>query len=252
MITFAKINIRKMKKSILSALLISMLVLPGVTMAQKQAKKLLKVKPEKVLLTQRDSASYALGMDIIRTLDMRNVDFSPEIMALAIMRETYLSDTLMTDEQVMTYLNLLQEDMEKKELKAKNTEIMKNKQEGLQFLTENRNKPGVKQTESGLQYKVIREGEGEYPTATSTVRVHYRGTFISGEVFDSSYDRGESIEFPLNGVIKGWTEGLQLMQPGAKYILYVPSSLGYGEAGIGPIPGGTTLIFEVELISIVN
>lgn len=241
-----------MKKGFLTVLAVMLLLVPSVTMAQRQAKKLLKVKPEKVLLTQRDTASYALGMDIIRTLDMRNVDYSPEVLALAIMRESYGMDTVFTEEQVINYLNMLQENIEKKEHKAKNEELMRNKKEGLQFLADNKNKPGVVQTESGLQYKIIREGEGDFPTSKSTVRVHYRGTFLNGEVFDSSYDRGESIEFPLNGVIKGWTEGLQLMKPGAKYILYIPYNLAYGENGMGPIPGGSALVFEVELISVIN
>jgi FKBP-type peptidyl-prolyl cis-trans isomerase len=241
-----------MKKQFLTFLAAAFMLFPTIGFAQRQAKKLLKVKPEKVLLTQRDTASYALGMDIIRTLEMRNVDFSPEILAMAIMRESYLTDTIFKEEDIIKYLNLLQEDIDKKEQKAKNEALMKNKKEGLQFLTENAKKPGVIQTESGLQYKVIREGEGDNPTSKSTVRVHYRGTFLDGEVFDSSYDRGESIEFPLDGVIKGWTEGLQLMKPGAKYILYVPYNLAYGDNGIGPIPGGATLIFEVELISVVN
>ncbi len=247
-----EINTTDMKKGFLSLIAVMILLIPTSAMAQRQAKKLLKVKPEKVLLTQRDTASYALGMDIIKTLDMRNVDYNPEVLALAIMRESYNMDTVFTEEQIVQYLNMLQEDIEKKEQKKKHEEFMKNKQKGLQFLSENRGKPGVTQTESGLQYKVIREGEGESPTAKSTVRVHYRGTFLNGEVFDSSYDRGESIEFPLNGVIKGWTEGLQLMKPGAKYLFYIPSELAYGEAGVGPIPGGVTLIFEVELISVVN
>jgi FKBP-type peptidyl-prolyl cis-trans isomerase FklB len=126
-----------------------------------------------------------------------------------------------------------------------------NKAAGEKFLQENALRAEVKTTESGLQYEVITEGKGAKPTAESTVKVHYEGTLIDGTVFDSSYQRGEPIEFPLNGVIKGWTEGLQLMPVGSKYKLYIPYELGYGERGAGQsIPPYATLIFTVELLEI--
>ena len=125
------------------------------------------------------------------------------------------------------------------------------KAEGEKFLQENALRDGVKVTESGLQYEVLREGKGAKPTAEQTVKVHYEGTLIDGTVFDSSYKRGEPIEFPLNGVIKGWTEGLQLMPVGSKYKLYIPYELGYGERGAGQsIPPYAALIFTVELLDI--
>lgn len=121
----------------------------------------------------------------------------------------------------------------------------------LDYLKENASKEGVTVTDSGLQYRVLREGEGEMPAASDTVEVHYKGTLIDGTQFDSSYDRGQTIEFPLNGVIAGWTEGVQLMKEGAQYEFVIPSDLAYGEAGAGGvIPGGATLIFEVELVAI--
>ena len=123
---------------------------------------------------------------------------------------------------------------------------------GAEFLKDNAKKEGVKTTASGLQYKVIKEGEGKSPKATDTVRVHYRGTLLNGTEFDSSIKRGEPAEFPLNGVIKGWTEGVQLMKEGAKYQFFIPANLAYGERGTpgGPIGPNETLIFEIELLKV--
>ncbi|CAM2010713.1 Peptidyl-prolyl cis-trans isomerase [Acanthopleuribacter pedis] len=125
------------------------------------------------------------------------------------------------------------------------------KQEGLDFLAENGKKDGVVTTESGLQYRVIVDGRGNSPKATDVVRVHYAGRLIDGKEFDSSYKRGTPAEFPVNGVIAGWTEALQLMKEGAKWEVYIKSDLGYGDRGYpGAIPGGAALIFEVELIEV--
>ena len=125
-------------------------------------------------------------------------------------------------------------------------------EKGEAFLKENAKKDGVKATASGLQYKVLKEGEGKSPKATDTVKVNYEGKLIDGKVFDSSYKRGEPIEFPLNGVIPGWTEGVQLMKEGATYEFTIPYKLAYGERGTpgGPIPPNATLIFKVELIQV--
>ncbi|XWX04107.1 FKBP-type peptidyl-prolyl cis-trans isomerase [Aggregatilineales bacterium SYSU G02658] len=129
---------------------------------------------------------------------------------------------------------------------------MGHKEDGEKFLADNAKRPDVQTTASGLQYRVITQGNGPKPGPRSTVEVHYRGTFIDGREFDSSYRRNETISFPLNGVIAGWTEGLQLMPVGSKYELFIPYRLGYGERGTpgGPIPGYAALIFEVELIAV--
>lgn len=125
------------------------------------------------------------------------------------------------------------------------------KQQGLEFLAENGKKDGVVTTESGLQYRVIVDGRGKSPKSTDMVRVHYAGRLIDGSEFDSSYKRGEPAQFPVNGVIAGWTEALQLMKEGAKWEVYIKADLGYGDRGYpGVIPGGATLIFEVELIEV--
>jgi FKBP-type peptidyl-prolyl cis-trans isomerase FklB len=126
-----------------------------------------------------------------------------------------------------------------------------NKKEGEAFLAANGKKPGVKTLPSGLQYTVIKEGTGKQPSATDTVTVHYKGTLINGTEFDSSYKRGKPASFPLNGVIKGWTEGVQLMKEGAKYRFFIPPHLAYDQGGAGPMIGpNSTLIFEVELLSV--
>src|SRR5581483_2855080 len=127
----------------------------------------------------------------------------------------------------------------------------KNQQASDQFLADNAKKPGVKTTASGLEYEVLTEGKGPHPTKDDKVTVNYKGTLIDGTVFDSSYDRGQPATFPLANVIPGWTEGLQLMTPGSKYKLYIPSNLGYGERGAGlKIGPNETLIFEVELMKV--
>jgi len=128
--------------------------------------------------------------------------------------------------------------------------VERNKAEGAKFLAENKGKPGVQTTPSGLQYQILRDGQGEKPGADDTVQVHYRGTFLDGTEFDSSYKRNEPVKFPLKGVIKGWTEGLQFMPVGSKAKFFIPFELAYGERGRAPIPPASLLPFEVELLGI--
>jgi len=152
-----------------------------------------------------------------------------------------------TQEQLQAAYTAYQQEAQQKELEhAKKSESSNN-----DFLAENAKKEGVKTTASGLQYKIITEGTGKRPTATSVVKVHYKGQLTDGKVFDSSYDRGEPVEFPLNKVIPGWTEGLQLLKEGGKATFYIPAKLGYGEQGVpGMIPANSTLIFDVELLEV--
>jgi len=152
-----------------------------------------------------------------------------------------------TEEELQAAYVQFQQNMQKKQLE----QAQKAESDSNSFLTENAKKAGVQTTASGLQYKIIKEGTGKQPNATSRVTVHYKGQLTDGKVFDSSYDRGEPVEFPLNQVIPGWTEGLQLLKEGGKATLYIPAKLGYGEQGVpGTIPPNSTLIFNVELLKV--
>lgn len=154
----------------------------------------------------------------------------------------------LTEEQMQKVLEAYQKKRQEEMVKEIETKAKNNKEAGEKWLAENAKKEGVQTTASGLQYKVITEGTGKKPKATDTVTVHYEGKTIDGKVFDSSYERGEPVQFPLNQVIKGWTEGVQLMPQGSKYELYIPSELAYGEAGNPAIEPNSVLIFTVELL----
>ncbi len=207
---------------------------------------------EKVhLTTAKDSVSYGFGMNIGRSMKQQQIEITPEALLQGIKDVMGDGKTLMTDEQLQACMTDFQKTMSAKQ-EAKNKEMgEKNQKDGEAFLAANKSKEGVKVTASGLQYKVIKEGTGPKPTATQTVSVHYRGTLIDGTEFDSSIKRGQPAEFPVNGVIKGWTEALQLMSVGSKYELYIPSELGYGTHGAGQLIGpNAVLVFEVELLAI--
>lgn len=154
----------------------------------------------------------------------------------------------LTEEQMQKVLEAYQQKRQEEMVKEIEQKAKTNKEAGEKWLAENAKKDGVQTTASGLQYKVITEGAGKKPKATDTVTVHYEGKTIDGKVFDSSYERGEPVQFPLNQVIKGWTEGVQLMSEGSKYELYIPSELAYGEAGNPSIEPNSVLIFTVELL----
>jgi len=160
------------------------------------------------------------------------------------------NDSALTQEQMQEVLTTYQKEQEEKFVADMKTKAGENKTKGAAFLAENAKKEGVKETASGLQYKVVKAGTGKSPKATDVVEVDYEGKLIDGTVFDSSYERGEPVEFPLNQVIAGWTEGLQLMKEGGKYEFYIPSDIAYGEAGNAGIDPNSTLIFTVELLKV--
>lgn len=201
--------------------------------------------------SDKEKLSYSIGMDIGANLKRQSVDVDPELLAKGF-RDSYTGGkTLLTEEESRQAIQNFQRQMMAKQAEALKQEAEKNRAEGEKFLAENKGKEGVKTTASGLQYKVIREGTGKSPTADNTVEVHYRGTLVDGKEFDSSYKRGQTVTFPVSGVIPGWTEGLQLMKEGGKYMLFLPPGLAYGERGAGrDIGPDETLIFEVELISV--
>ena len=196
-------------------------------------------------MTKEQKSSYAIGINIGNNISHDGVELDYDAFLQGI-KDAYAGTNKFTDQQMQEIFTQLQEDLQAKKKSGTAAEIAK----GAKFLEENKKNPEVKETASGLQYIVLQEGKGEHPTATSIVTVHYTGKLIDGTVFDSSVDRGEPITFGLNQVIRGWTEGLQLMTPGSKYRFFIPYNLAYGEQGAGGmIPGGATLIFDVELIS---
>jgi FKBP-type peptidyl-prolyl cis-trans isomerase FklB len=194
--------------------------------------------------------SYCIGVDIGSSFKDEDINIDPKVLAAGIADALANKVQLTKDEMKETLTNFQKQMMDQMEQKDK-AALEKNAKEGEKFLAENAKKEGVKVTASGLQYKVIKSGTGKTPKSTDTVKTHYHGTLIDGTVFDSSVDRKEPVTFPVNGVIPGWTEALQLMKEGDKWQLFVPSKLAYGEEGAGSKIGpNTTLIFEVELISI--
>ena len=206
---------------------------------------------ETVLKDQKEKVSYSIGLDIGTTLKRQLIDVNEELLKKGLQDGLSGAKPLLTDEQMKETMSTFQKEMVAKQAAAKKAAGEKNAAESKKFLAENKTKEGVKTTASGLQYKVIKEGTGPSPKATETVKVNYRGTTIDGTEFDSSFKRGQPASFPVNRVIKGWTEGLQLMKVGSKYQFFVPADLAYGERGAGSDIGpNATLIFDVELLAI--
>jgi FKBP-type peptidyl-prolyl cis-trans isomerase len=207
-------------------------------------------KKQVTLTSEADSLAYVLGMGYADYLKSIPVDVDLEVVLAGIRDATTGENTLIATADAGQITNRLGQKIQEEQQKVKSE---KNKKEGEEFLAKNAKRSEVTTTASGLQYEVITKGDGPTPAATDRVRVHYRGTLLDGTEFDSSYKRGEPAEFALNQVIKGWTEGLQLMNTGAKYKLYVPSELAYGERGAGgQIGPDATLVFEVELLDIMK
>lgn len=228
-------------KQIVGAVLVVLLLAGAVAAAEKKIE----------LQSNMDKVSYAIGMRIGRDFASQKIDVDPDILARGIKDAMAGGDVLLTDEEAQAAMMAFQQEM----TAARESEMKvvgeKNAKAGEAFLTENAKKEGVVSLPSGLQYKIITEGAGNMPSKDDTVTVNYRGTLIDGKEFDSSYKRGEPATFPVNGVIPGWTEALQLMKEGAKWQLYIPAALAYGTRSAGPAIGpNSTLVFEVELISI--
>lgn len=209
-------------------------------------------KPKPVALTtQQDKISYAIGMNMAKTLQRQSLEVEPDILAKGLKDVLTGNKTLLSDDEARDTLTALQNDMRAKQQEKAQQLALSNKKEGEEFLAANKSKEGVVTLTSGLQYKILKEGTGPKPSATDSVSCNYRGTLINGTEFDSSYKRGQPATFQVGGVIKGWTEALQLMPVGSKWQLFIPSDLAYGQRGAGADIGpNATLIFEVELLSI--
>ena len=199
----------------------------------------------------KDKVSYCIGLSMGSSWKKQALDVNPDMVAKGLKEGMSDAKPLLTEEEVRQTLTDFQKEMMGKQQEKAKVAGEKNKKDGEAFLAENKKKDGVKVTASGLQYIIEKEGSGAMPKATNTVVANYRGTLLDGTEFDSSYKRGEPAEFPVDGLIKGWTEALKLMKTGAKYKLFIPSELAYGEQGAGEKIGpNATLIFELELVEI--
>lgn len=206
--------------------------------------------------TAKDRSSYAIGRNVGQSLMSQGLDdeiVNPLMLAQGIIDALTGAKSALSEAEEMEAMRTFQQTMQAKQqqMQAEQQQLgTAAKQKGEAFLAQNAAKPGVKTLPSGLQYRVIKKGSGASPEATDTVKVHYHGTFIDGKKFDSSVDRGEPVEFPVKGVIPGWTEALQLMKVGSKWQLVIPSKLAYGAEGRPGIPPNSVLVFEVELLEI--
>jgi len=220
---------------------LALLVLPALASAQDAP----------ALKTEKEKLSYAMGMDLGTQLKSRSVDIDPDVFARALKDALSGAKTLMTDAEAKAVITELQKAMLVKQAAEAKAAGEKNMKEGDAFMAANKSKEGVVTLASGVQYKVLSPGTGKQPTLEDTVVCQYRGTLIDGKEFDSSYKRGQPATFPVKGVIKGWTEVLQLMPVGSKWQVVIPPALAYGERGAGADIGpNATLIFEIELVAV--
>jgi len=238
-----------MKKCFLFLTVISLVVSASSLRAEQGQKN---EKDEKqIFKTQKDKLSYSIGWDIGNSFKKQSIDINPDILLKGINDNLSGKNPLMDEKQMGETIMNFQKEMMAKRTEAQKKIGEKNKKEGEEFLGKNKSNKGVVSLPSGLQYRVIKEGTGKIPKLNDTVVVHYKGTLIDGTEFDSSYNRGEPAKFPVSGIIRGWTEALQLMKVDSKWELFIPSHLAYGERGAGDIIGpNTTLIFTVELLGI--
>jgi len=246
-----------MKKFILlSAIIVLVAAVSSQSYAQKKEKKKKDKKGEvaapvvvkTVFANNNDTISYIIGADIAHSFAKNSLDLNKDMVFKGFTDAQAKTDTIFTQEEIGAIMMTWQQEMSAKKAAISEQEMAKNVKLGEEFLAANKLKAGVIELPSGLQYKVIKEGAGESPADSDMVTVHYTGTLLDGTVFDSSRERGEPIQFPVNGVIAGWTEALKIMKPGAQYMLYIPAKLAYGDKKTGPIPEGSTLIFDVELL----
>lgn len=207
---------------------------------------------EAKLDTLEAKVSYIFGTNMANQFKQEDIALDAGALALAVKDVQAGKESRIKPEEIKAVMEEFQKAAQAKQEEKYKAIAETNKKESDAFLAANKTKEGVQTTESGLQYKVVTEGEGAVPTTSDTVKVHYRGTLVNGTEFDSSYARGEPVTFPVNGVIAGWTEALQLMKTGSKYELYIPSDLAYGPGGTGAIGPNQALIFEVELLDIVK
>jgi len=207
---------------------------------------------EMALKTEVDKVSYIIGTQIGRDFKSKDIEVNLEPLMWGLKDVLGDKELAMSQEEMQKVFTDFQQQLRAKLAAKAAKEATENLAKGTAFLDQNKTKDGVKVLPSGLQYKIITEGAGATPTATDKVRTHYRGTLIDGTEFDSSYKRNQPAEFPVNGVIKGWTEALMLMKEGAKWQLYIPANLAYREPGRPGIPPNSTLIFDVELLEVVK
>lgn len=234
------------RMKIIIVLLVSIVVI-GSDLIEAQSNEEKPVSNE--LSSEKQKISYALGYNIGQNLKK---DFEVDLDSFFKgVKESQEGIRSLSEEEIKNTMMAFQAQMREKKMSQMKEASAANKEKGAAFLEENKKKEGVVTLESGLQYKVITKGDGASPKATDTVKCNYKGTTIDGKEFDSSYKRGKPASFQVGGVIKGWTEALQLMKVGAKWMLYIPSELAYGDRGAGrAIEPGSTLIFEVELLGI--
>jgi len=203
------------------------------------------------LKSQKDRVSYAIGVQVVRDLQRQEIEVDPDIVTKGLRDALSGEKLLMREDELRATIIGFQQDARQKQARAATLAAENNMKAGAAFLAENKNNEGVVTLPSGLQYKILKAGDGKKPTVDDTVVCHYKGTLIAGTEFDSSYRRNRPATFAVNGVIKGWTEALQLMPVGSRWQLFIPPELAYGERGTGSSIGpNATLIFEVELISI--